>query len=205
MDVRKIAIDALRYAIENIDGIEGGTDIPSYVIRACAREAIGALEADMANGVEPASDAIITALRFYANGSHFEIDDELQEFDTVSGEGDNWLFSGKDNDTTMIEDGGIARRALQGKPLLWIDGGEDETPKPIDGEVAHTAPQPAVNAEQAEELARLRGEAGVLRDLLKAANEQITITINDNDMESDEWMLLTALSTKIDAALRGAV
>ncbi len=74
-------------------------------------------------------------LRFYARGQHLSLDDE-EDFDTVSGEPENWLCSGVENSATMVEDGGVARFTLQGKLLQWHDGGEDETPQPIDGEKA---------------------------------------------------------------------
>lgn len=75
-----------------------------------------------------------TALRFYAHGYHFALD-EGEEFDTVGGEPQNWLCSGREDSSTMIEDGTVAARALQGVPADWADGGgEDCTPQPIDGE-----------------------------------------------------------------------
>lgn len=73
------------------------------------------------------------ALRFYANGHHFNID-SADEFDTVSGEPQNWLCSGKEDSTTMIEVGQVARLALLGTEINWLDGDDDTTPKPIDGE-----------------------------------------------------------------------
>ena len=76
-----------------------------------------------------------TGLRFYARGEHFNVD-RAEEFDTVSGEPQNWLFSGVDGSTTMIEDGEIARRYLMDIAINWIDGDDDETPQPIDGEVS---------------------------------------------------------------------
>lgn len=75
------------------------------------------------------------ALRFYANGEHFNTDDD-EEFDTVSGEPANWLYSGREDSTTSIEDGSIAKLTLQGKVVNWIAEGEDSTPKPINGEDA---------------------------------------------------------------------
>lgn len=76
-----------------------------------------------------------TALRFYANGNHYHAD-EGEEFDTCSGEPQNWLFSGREDSSTGIETGGVARLALQGMDCDWIDGGEDTTPKPVPGEVS---------------------------------------------------------------------
>lgn len=89
--------------------------------------------ADMASRVLPQS--VLDALRFYANGEHLVIDGEAQEFDTVSGEPQNWLMSHKDGDTTMLEDGSIARQALMGGELTWSDEDDDCIPKPIKGEV----------------------------------------------------------------------
>lgn len=87
------------------------------------------------------NERLRTALRFYARGEHFNTDDE-DDFDTVSGEPANWLHSGRDGSTTMIEDGSIACFALRGKAIKWIDDDEDSTPQPIDGE-AYTHPTPA--------------------------------------------------------------
>lgn len=75
------------------------------------------------------------ALRFYARAEHYSTD-EADEFDTVSGEPDNWLSSGREDSGTMIEDGSIARQALRGQPINWMDGDEDTTPQPIEGERA---------------------------------------------------------------------
>lgn len=73
------------------------------------------------------------ALRFYARGYHYHLD-ETEDFDTVSGEPQNWLSSGIEDSTTMIEDGRVALFALQGKDLNWKDGDEDSTPQPVEGE-----------------------------------------------------------------------
>ncbi|KGS43821.1 hypothetical protein X945_3215 [Burkholderia pseudomallei ABCPW 107] len=82
--------------------------------------------------------AVLNALRFYANGHHFNIDNDHQQFDTVSGEPQNWLCSERDGDCTMIEDGSIAKTALCGGVL-----GFEEPEKPVEGEVFTPAPQPA--------------------------------------------------------------
>ncbi|CPG63269.1 gp38 [Burkholderia pseudomallei] len=82
--------------------------------------------------------SVINALRFYANGHHFNIDEDHQQFDTVSGEPQNWLCSERDDDCTMIEDGSIAKAALCGGVL-----GFEESEKPIEGEVFTAAQQPA--------------------------------------------------------------
>ncbi|WP_231892080.1 hypothetical protein [Burkholderia sp. MSMB1589WGS] len=73
---------------------------------------------------------VLDALRFYANGHHFYIDRDHQDFDTVSGEPVNWLYSERDDDITMIEDGSIAKAALCGGVL-----GSEEPEKPLEGEV----------------------------------------------------------------------
>lgn len=76
-----------------------------------------------------------TALRFYARGEHYHLD-ESEEFDTVSGEPQNWLCSGREDSATMVENGRVALFALQGIDANWIDGDEDCTPQPVDGEVS---------------------------------------------------------------------
>ena len=74
-------------------------------------------------------------LRFYARGEHYHLD-PYDEFDTVSGEPDDWFCSGRDDSGTMIETGGYARLALRGVTPEWVnDDGADEMPQPIDGEV----------------------------------------------------------------------
>lgn len=77
-----------------------------------------------------------TALRFYARGQHYHLDD-TEEFDTVSGEPQNWLCSGCSE--TMVENGRVAKSALEGTPCHWIDGDDDETPLPLAGEVTCAA------------------------------------------------------------------
>lgn len=56
--------------------------------------------------------ALREALTFYANGDHYNTDPD-ECFDTVSGEGLNWLFSGIDESTTSIENGSVAKHALE--------------------------------------------------------------------------------------------
>lgn len=105
---------------------------------------------------------LLTALRFYARAQHFHVDRD--RFDTVSGEPQNWLCH--DEDETMIEDGTVARLALQGVAAQWDDGGEDETPQPIDGEVFAASPQeapapaPQEAATPAEPVAWVRDQRG---------------------------------------------
>lgn len=76
-----------------------------------------------------------TALRFYARGEHYHLD-ETEEFDTVSGEPQNWLCSGREDSATMVENGQVAKFALQGVDADWRDCGEDNTPQPVPGEVS---------------------------------------------------------------------
>lgn len=78
-----------------------------------------------------------TALRFYARGDHYHLD-EAEEFDTVSGEPQNWLCSGREDSSTMVENGRVALFALQGIDADWRDGDEDNTPQPVQGEVTCT-------------------------------------------------------------------
>jgi hypothetical protein len=100
--------------------------------------------APVAQQAEPPTLAMLTALRFYARGEHY-IPDDAEEFDTVSGEPPNWLMSGREDSQTMVENGQIARAALRGVAVNWIDGDEDVTPQPIDGEaIAAAHPQQPV-------------------------------------------------------------
>lgn len=98
-----------------------------------AIEQIRAIQIAAARAALEEIAALRTALRFYARREHYLLD-EAEEFDTVSGEPQNWLMSGQENSQTMVENGQIARFALQGVAVNWIDGDDDETPKPIDGE-----------------------------------------------------------------------
>lgn len=91
------------------------------------------------------NERLRVALRFYARGEHYNLD-ESEEFDTVSGEPENWLCSGLDDSATMIENGRVALFALRGIETNWIDGDEDCTPQPVEGEKAlrpHIATRPA--------------------------------------------------------------
>lgn len=110
---------------------------------------------------------VLDALRFYANGHHFNIDEDHQQFDTVSGEPQNWLFSERDDDCTMIEDGRIAKAVLQG-----IAAPFEEPPPPIEGEV-FAAPQPAQPAAR-EVLTDEQREA--LQHAINAAEEDCAYT-----------------------------
>ena len=55
----QMALEALRYAIGNLAGIEAETDFPSHAIQKYGCEAIAALEADLAQPVEPAGQVIL--------------------------------------------------------------------------------------------------------------------------------------------------
>lgn len=82
----------------------------------------------------PAQATLLQALRFYARRKHLVIDEEHQEMDQVSGEPANWLCSHREGDTTMLEDGSIARMALRGEQVHWGDLGEASAPQPLDDE-----------------------------------------------------------------------
>lgn len=78
-------------------------------------------------------ERLLTALRFYARGEHYHLD-ESEEFDTVSGEPQNWLCSGREGSATMVENGRVALLALQGTDGNWRDGDDDLTPAPVNDE-----------------------------------------------------------------------
>lgn len=97
--------------------------------------------------VQAENERLRVALRFYARGEHY-VTDESEDFDTCSGEPQNWLFSGLEDSTTSIETGSIARAALRGEPIVWDSDGEDDTPQPIEGERATLqAAEPAAKKE----------------------------------------------------------
>lgn len=64
--------------------------------------------------------------------------------------------------------------------------------------------EPIIDAIQdlTDEIARLKGEAGVLRRLLMKARDVIEVVINDNDMEPDEGYKMAQLSDAIAGALQ---
>ncbi|WP_186308506.1 hypothetical protein [Paraburkholderia sp. BCC1885] len=96
--------------------------------------------------------AVLDALRFYAHSHHFNIDADHQQFDTVSGEPQNWLMSEKDDDCTMIEDGSVAKAVLLG----GLPGFEEPT-EPIEGEAfAASPPAPVASTEEAVLVAWVR-------------------------------------------------
>ena len=105
---------------------------------------------------------IIEALEFYASGSHFMPSDK-DEWDTVSGEPQNWLYG--ENADAGVEDGQIAMAALAAykrRPApverLATDGGrnqrfeglfEGETPDQRNARLASAAPVELVEQEAA--------------------------------------------------------
>jgi hypothetical protein len=92
--------------------------------------------------------SVLDALRFYAHRHHYNIDSDHQQFDTVSGEPQNWLFSERDDDCTMIEDGSIAKAALCGAAQ-----GFEEPTTPVDGEIFCTALARASEATHTDDVA----------------------------------------------------
>jgi hypothetical protein len=59
------------------------------------------------------------ALTFYADGKHYA---GLDEWDTVSGEGHNWLFPvHREDDQAQVEDGWVARATLAGEEIDWSE------------------------------------------------------------------------------------
>jgi len=74
----------------------------------------------------------LTALRYYASGDHFIINN-TQLWDTVSGEPQNFWCD--EAGSATVEDGRIAALTLQGNYIDWTEGGEYEPPKPLPGEL----------------------------------------------------------------------
>lgn len=122
------------------DGGAGASSVRPYSIP-CYLGAPPAMAAEAVSIPKP----VLDALRFYANGSHYHIDDDHQQFDTVSGEPQNWLMSERDDDCTMFEDGSIAKAALLGNGPVF-----EEPEEPVEGEI-YAAPQPAQTAEASAE------------------------------------------------------
>ncbi len=73
-------------------------------LRAAAEVVRGASAQPQAAGLRQEIARLRTALRFYARGEHYTLD-EREEFDTVSGEPQNWLCSGLEESATMVENG----------------------------------------------------------------------------------------------------
>ncbi|WP_425953021.1 hypothetical protein [Ralstonia pseudosolanacearum] len=86
--------------------------------------------------------AVLDALRFYANGSHFCLADETA-WDTVSGEPQNFWCD--EAGTATVEDGSIAKAVLQG--AAFTDG---DNAAAVDGEV-YTAEEIAAAPAQHQE------------------------------------------------------
>ncbi|WP_321810122.1 hypothetical protein [Burkholderia sp. BCC1985] len=191
--------DEARAASANVTGAEG--------VDALAHEAWSAAQLAPGEGIEdgarriaailsrsPAMSAeavalpkpVLDALRFYANEHHFHIDRDHQDFDTVSGEPQNWLCSERDDDCTMIEDGSIARAALCGGLL-----GFEEPEKPLEGEVFTAAPQPA--QADAREIAELQAEIERLTAIINAPRAELTDAARDvlaerrRQVEAEGW------------------
>lgn len=66
--------------------------------------------ADIAAEADAEIARLRTALRFYARGDHYSTD-EADEFDTVSGEPQNWWCD--EAGTATVEDGSIAAMVLR--------------------------------------------------------------------------------------------
>ncbi|MEB5483934.1 hypothetical protein QMA69_05405 [Burkholderia pseudomallei] len=149
-----------------------------------------------AAGAEPASlpQSVLDALRFYANRRHFNIDQDHQQFDTVSGEPANWLFSERDDDCTMIEDGSVARAALCGEPLAF----EDPVP-PIEGEAFGAPPPPAPASAPVGLTEEQRDVLGGNFGALEQAEDLCRATGNDSSADG-----LNALSYALRGLLEGA-
>ncbi|WP_440105641.1 hypothetical protein [Acidovorax sp. BL-A-41-H1] len=75
-------------------------------------------------------DNLRKALQFYADGHHFAMHDETA-WDTVSGEPVN--FYEDEAGTATVEDGSIAKLALEGHPIKFDDEAQQTGPTP-DGE-----------------------------------------------------------------------
>jgi len=89
--------------------------------------------------------AVLDALRFYANGSHFCLADKTA-WDTVSGEPQNFWCD--EAGTATVEDGSIAKAVLQG--VAFTDG---DNAAAVDGEVytaQKIAAAPMQHAQQGE-------------------------------------------------------
>lgn len=78
--------------------------------------------------------AVLDALRFYANGHHFNLADR-NAWDTVSGEPQNFWCD--EAGTATVEDGSIAKAVLQG--VAFTDG---DVAEPVKGEVYIATPAP---------------------------------------------------------------
>ncbi|WP_176031647.1 hypothetical protein [Burkholderia vietnamiensis] len=199
------AATLLRQARDELSLVEWENDPPNRVQALFDR-----IEAYVSRGPAQAAEPValpqpvLDALRFYANGHHFDIDAEHQQFDTVSGEPVNWLFSERDDDCTMIEDGSIAKAALCGGML-----GFEEPETPLEGEVFAAAPQRPVRADARDHVADARNMVDV-RVLTDEQRDAITamidltratfIALDDSEEQegSDGWQHVIN-STNFDA------
>lgn len=113
--------------------------------RVCAlKSALAAIDAHLSKPAEapqaaaqPVSipQAMLDALRFYANRDHMALADE-SAWDTVSGEPPNFWCD--EAGTATIEDGAIAAMALRGVAVDWT-ADDGAPPAPIEGEVSMVA------------------------------------------------------------------
>jgi hypothetical protein len=126
---------------------------------------------------------VLNALRFYANGEHFNIDGDAQEFDTVSGEPGNWLHSQRDEDCTMIEDGGIARAVLQGKKI-----DEEAESIPVSDEIFSAAPTPPDHEKEILKVIDERDQYHEWADkLADAIAERLGVDIGEHSNLNSPW------------------
>jgi hypothetical protein len=110
------------------------------------------------------NERLSKGLRFYAAKSHVM---GCEKWETVSGEGENWLFPVGEDETGGLEDGWVARATLAG--TLGVEDWEGEDPPAYSGEpssVAELKAECAMLADAAEALDRRTLE---LRAALEAA------------------------------------
>ena len=140
-DVEKIAGTAIGCPVSSVFTAEQLTAHTRAAVRAALevqRQEVERLRAD--------AEALRVALRFYATGEHFHIDPD-EDWDSVSGEPENWLCSDRENSTTMLENGTVARMVLQGKAIDWTADGEDCTPSIVPNEAPVVAAMAADKAQ----------------------------------------------------------
>lgn len=118
--------EATQGAYDAEDITQWADKIEKYTKIVAAEQSALAREAAIAE-----CQGMIVALRYYANQHHFLIADE-RAWDTVSGEPQN--FHCDEAGTATVEDGTIAKLALRGEAIHWIEDGEDCSPKPIECE-----------------------------------------------------------------------
>lgn len=112
---------------------------PSRMIERVGRDRAGAIEA-WNRRAATTEQHLRQALRFYANGSHWEREGAASFlWDTVSGEPQNWHYRENDTDDAEgVEDGRIAKMALRGEDIDW----QDDEPMPVEGEPEYVAAWP---------------------------------------------------------------